>query len=314
MSASPRAVFGVAVCNHQAEVRESIESLLGQTYPSYAVVVVDDCSTDDTARIVEEYAALDQRLSLFRNERRLGIVQTWQRLYRLARELYPDAEFFAWGSDHDLWHPRWLSALVEELDRNPSVVLAYPLSLRISGAGEVIRQPWEFETFGLSRTSQRFAVARAGMSAGGMIYGLFRVGPLARAGIYPPVLKSDRVLMAELSLYGEFRQVPEVLWYRRYGGLWDPARQRRLFFPDGAPIYAFLPIALTHAAALLWNLAVRGRGRPEVGRTQGLRLALWFLAAEALSTAAKKARTWRKRLRRRLDGSLPRLRRGVGAA
>ena len=53
------------------------------------------------------------------------------------------------------------------------------------------------------------------MSAGNMVYGLYRVDVLARAGVYRHILVPDRLLMTELAIYGQFKQVPQVLWFRR---------------------------------------------------------------------------------------------------
>ena len=43
---SPRAVIGGLLFNHAAEFREAIESILVQTYPDFALLLVDDGSTD----------------------------------------------------------------------------------------------------------------------------------------------------------------------------------------------------------------------------------------------------------------------------
>ena len=49
------------------------------------------------------------------------------------------------------------------------------------------------------------------MSAGNMVYGLYRINALERAGVYRHVLVPDRLLFTELALYGQFRQVPQVM-------------------------------------------------------------------------------------------------------
>ena len=79
--------------------------------------MVDDCSSDETAEIVARYAGDDERIHFSRNDRRLGLVGNWRRAFELANELHPDLDYFAWGSDHDAWHPRWLESLVPELER-----------------------------------------------------------------------------------------------------------------------------------------------------------------------------------------------------
>jgi glycosyltransferase involved in cell wall biosynthesis len=185
----PRVIIGSPLFNHAKDFREAIESILGQTFTDFALVLVDDCSTDETAAIAREYVDLDRRVSYQLNEQRMGLVDNARRSFDLARARYPDAEYFAWASDHDLWHPRWLQELVDALDRHPDVVLAYPLNRRIGPAGEVLaRRPWAFDTFGITDSWKRLRLSIRQMSAGNMVYGLYRVDLLARAGVYRRVL------------------------------------------------------------------------------------------------------------------------------
>ena len=63
---------------------------------------------------------------------------------------------------------------------------------------------------------RRLVLAVESMSAGNMVYVLYRADALARAGVFRSVLAPDRLLLTELALQGQFVQVPDVLWYRRF--------------------------------------------------------------------------------------------------
>lgn len=275
----PRVVFGLPAYNHVGEVREAIESLLGQTFRDFAVVVVDDGSTDGTSEVLREYAKSAPHVLYVQNSTRLGMIENWRRAFVQALEHFPSAEYFAWASDHDVWHPRWLWVLVRVLDEHPEVVLAYPLNRKIGPDGSLVdRKPWVFDTRAVASPARRLVRTSWHMSAGNMVYGLFRVSALRRAGVFRRVLVPDRLLLAEASLYGQFYQVPEVLWFRRwYGRVFSLARQRAAFFPNGRPSYAWIPWWLSHGAVLGWTLGVRGAGRPDIGRGFGVALALQYL-------------------------------------
>jgi hypothetical protein len=108
----------------------------------------------------------------------------------------------------------------------------------------------------------------------------------------------DRLLLAQVALHGEFRQVPEVLWYRRYWGLASHARQRAAFFPQGAPAYTYAPWWLTHVAKLTWDLGVLGIGQPEFGRGRGLQTAglyAWLSIRKGFRRELRRARRWWRR-------------------
>ena len=276
----PRVIIGSPLFNHADHFPEAVESILGQTFTDFALVLVDDGSSDSTPEIARTYAARDSRVSYCSNADRLGLVENSRKAFAIAREQHPDAEYFAWTSDHDLWHPRWLQQLVEVLDSHPEVLLAYPLNRRIGPTGEVLkRKPWVFDTFGMTSRWTRLHAGIRRMRAGNMVYGLYRVAALQRAGVYRRIVVPDRLLLAELSLYGQFKQVPEVLWFRRwYGRVFSLDRQRANFFPSGRPLYAYCPWWIAHSFSLLHTLTVRGDGRTDVSRGAGLLVAVQYLA------------------------------------
>src|ERR1043166_8326715 len=78
----------VSVCipmhNGAAHLAESLESALSQTFNDIEFVLVDDCSTDDTVAIAEEFARRDSRVRLYRNPRNMGLVANWSRTVELA--------------------------------------------------------------------------------------------------------------------------------------------------------------------------------------------------------------------------------------
>ncbi|MBR0101963.1 MAG: glycosyltransferase family 2 protein, partial [Selenomonadaceae bacterium] len=63
----------IPMYNVESYVGECLESVLKQTFQDFEVIVVDDCSTDDSVKIVEEYAPkFDGRLRLFSMEKNTG--------------------------------------------------------------------------------------------------------------------------------------------------------------------------------------------------------------------------------------------------
>jgi glycosyltransferase involved in cell wall biosynthesis len=296
MTSPVGAVIGVPVFNGSTHLAEALESLLAQSYANAAFVVVNDGSTDRSEEIVLEYAALDERITYVRNPSRLGMLGNWREAFSRARGLHPGAPYFAWASDHDVWHPLWLERLIGELDSSPDTVLTYPRSLRISETGETIRGPWRFETAGVRDRRGRFASTLSRSASGSMVYGLFRVEVLERAGVFRTVIAPDRLLLVELSLYGEFRQIDEILWYRRFAHKVTNERQRRAFFPDGAPPHAYLPWWLTHPAVFAWNLGVRGVGRPVIGRPAGFAYAGWYAVGASVRSLRRQKARWLRRL------------------
>jgi len=300
MTLRPRVVFGLPAYNRPDTLPQTIESLLGQTYGDLAVVVVDDCPTPAIRAIVDAYAALDSRLSYEANPVRLGMIDNWRKAFARGRQLYPNSEYFAWASDHDIWHPRWLEVLVRVLDENPQVVLAYPSSVRIYSHER--RLSAVFETADSPSRARRLRAAAIRLTAGNAVYGLVRAAALAQAGVFRRVMMPDRQILIQLALLGEFRQVRDILWYREASGAFSFRRQRQTFFPAGVPLYTYLPANVQHFGALMCDLVVRGRGRPAVGRVAGLgyaALQLWYTTRRELTRDDSR---WREALRRTAVG------------
>lgn len=298
---TPRTVIGLPTFNREGLLGVALESLLAQSEPDLRIIVIDDRSEDGTAEVARTAAQRDARVEVHVNDRRLGMLGNTRQAFALPRRLHPGAEFWALGSDHDVWHPRWLETLVALLDAHPAVVLAYPITERIDAHGVSYprRKPgWRFETRMVRDPRERLRRSFRGMVAGDMIYGLFRAEVLDRVGSYRGVLVPDRLLLSEVALRGEFAQAPEVLWSRRFRGLAELDRQRKAFWPDGdAPAYVRLPWWQVHAGLFAWEYAVRGKGADVgLGRAAGARLAVDYLDVSVRHRLWRRARRVRLRM------------------
>ena len=63
--------------NYQDYIKEAIQSVLNQTYHDWELIIVDDCSTDNSVEVIKSYK--DDRIKLFVNEKNLGLKETVKR-------------------------------------------------------------------------------------------------------------------------------------------------------------------------------------------------------------------------------------------
>jgi hypothetical protein len=309
---APRVVIGVPVFNSAKYVVRALESLLIQSYEDFSLVCIDDCSTDDSPEIVLRYAALDSRLVYEQNTHKLGLVENWRRVFEVATKRFGSFDYFCWGSDHDIWHPSWLEALVAELDTDPALVGAFPLSIRISAEGTPLSSDHQYwDTTGFADPLQRLRHIAKGLPprAGSIAYGLFRADALQRCGVYLPVIQPDVLLLSQLAMLGPMKQVQRALWQRRIL-VAKPTRerQRRNLFRGRAPLHAFLPVPIVHAAVLCRWAVIDGSARPETGRLRGAAAVVAFLPVTSVERVRKIVHRRRRALRRAMLRS-PRLRR-----
>lgn len=108
------------VYNGEQNVGRAIESILNQTYKDWELVIVNDCSTDDTQRVLESYAVKDDRIRLFRNE-------TNQKLPRTLNIGFDHAvgDYWTWTSDDNTYHPDALEKMCSVLDKQQEIDFVY---------------------------------------------------------------------------------------------------------------------------------------------------------------------------------------------
>lgn len=268
--------------NNAGFLREAANSILSQTYGHFVLLMLDDGSSDETERIALELARHDPRVRYARHATRQGMVPTWREAAARALALVPGAEYFAWVSDHDRWHPDWLARMKAELDAHPEAVLAYPATRRIDAHGAPgAKEPRAFETAGVVDPVARWnAFCHEGTGSGDMVYGLMRAPAMLAAGTFRPVLNPDRLLVAELLLQGQIRQVDAVLWFRRDSGAPSISRQRSTLFAGQTPPGFFLP-AVTQHVVLLAREYIRAANPPV--RLPGLQVCAMLLRYQVSS-------------------------------
>jgi hypothetical protein len=277
--AAGRVVLGMTLYNNARHLPEALESILAQTWSDFTLVMLDDASTDDTEAIARQYEARDPRLRYLRHDTRQAMIATWREVVERARELVPDAEYFAWVSDHDRWHPRWLERLVRELDADPGAVLAYPITRRMDQTGdEVEKGPRLFDTATAVDLQDRWRrFCHDGVGSGDMIYGLMRLGALERAGIFRRVLRPDRLVVTELTLQGRIRQVPEVLWFRRQSEGTSVERQVKTLVLPGDEPRGFHTAPWLQHTRVLWREYAAATPQPlPIPRAEWVRMLVRF--------------------------------------
>lgn len=90
--------------NSEQYLRESIESVLAQTYPHWELLIIDDASTDSSTDIVKEYAAKEQRISLLHNEQNIKMPSAPRNVGIMAAK----GRYIAFLDSDDVWFPQKL--------------------------------------------------------------------------------------------------------------------------------------------------------------------------------------------------------------
>ncbi|MFT5239385.1 MAG: glycosyltransferase involved in cell wall biosynthesis [Kiritimatiellia bacterium] len=270
----PKVCLGMPLYNQTKHLPEALNSLLSQTYSDFRLIISDDSTEPGPAKIVNALAVKDPRITYYRNENRLGLVDNWRACFDLAGE----GDYFAWVGDHDVWHANWLESLVKTLNAHEHVLLAYPKRTVIDEFGNLIDKNLKpgFSSLGLDEDQRAKSISLHAKGFGNMVYGLFRADALRRAGVFRKVIMPDVMLLLELSLQGDIYQVDETLWSRRQTDRFSIARQKKSLFVK-KPWYILLPWPIVNACVLFWNTAIRPKNGTWQRKKLGLKLMLMYL-------------------------------------
>jgi len=224
-------VVGVVVpaFNSERWIAASLASLQSQTATSWCCVVVDDGSTDSTASIVENIAALDGRIALVRQPNTgVGAARNFG-----FRHLADGVEEVLLLDSDDLLVPDAITSLADRLAARPDAVGVFGLAEYIDEAGNEER-PGVHPGLQRARRTQRglrFAALPAGedstfadIALYGPIWpsavGLHRRAAIEAVGGFDPAVRllSDWDLYLRMSRLGPFAMIDrQVAWYRRHG-------------------------------------------------------------------------------------------------
>lgn len=94
-------------------IGETIESVLKQSYPNWEMIIVDDCSTDNTKEIVEKYINIDSRIKYYLLETNSGAAIARTKAMELA-----GGKYMAFLDSDDLWTEDKIEQQLSFMNRN----------------------------------------------------------------------------------------------------------------------------------------------------------------------------------------------------
>lgn len=235
MTDSPIVTIGLPVYNSERYVEQSLKSLLAQTHRDFVLIISDNASTDGTAGICKRYAAADPRVRYHRNETNIGNPRNFNRIVELT-----STQYLKWSTADDYWAPTFLERAIEIMERNPDVALCYPQAVLVDADG-ANPQPYD-DVLNLVQEdpAERFLALIRTIKLAHQHLGVIRMSHLRRTRLLGTFVASDINLLAEISLYGKFVELPERLFFRRLhkdSGSWkrgDASHEAKRYYAAGA--------------------------------------------------------------------------------
>ena len=105
--------------NREKDIGFAIESVLGQTFKDWELIIVDDCSRDRTVEVAKSFEAKEPRIRIFLNERNLGDYPNRNHAASFAR-----GQFLKYHDSDDILYPHCLAMMVPLLEQEPGADIA----------------------------------------------------------------------------------------------------------------------------------------------------------------------------------------------
>jgi glycosyltransferase involved in cell wall biosynthesis len=103
--------------NREQYIAEAIESVLKSSFNNFELIVVDDCSSDNTLEISKSYEKKDSRVNVYQNEKNLGDYPN-----RNKAASYAKGKYIKYLDSDDLMYPHCLEVMVNCMEQFPEAV------------------------------------------------------------------------------------------------------------------------------------------------------------------------------------------------
>jgi len=132
MTSSPKVSILIPTYNRADYLQKAIASALAQNYTNIEVLVLDDCSPDNTPAVVAEFMD-DPRVQYVRHRKNLGITGNWKFGIEKA-----SGDYFCLLHDDDTIDPNYIQTLLQPLDKEANLILTFCDHWQMSAEGQCL--------------------------------------------------------------------------------------------------------------------------------------------------------------------------------
>ncbi|WP_271753628.1 glycosyltransferase family 2 protein, partial [Cohnella sp. JJ-181] len=116
--------------NSEKYIQNTIQSVINQSYENWEMIIVDDCSTDETIKIIKEYQQIDKRIVLITKSVNEGAAVSRNTAINVAR-----GKYLAFLDSDDIWYPNKLDEQITFM-KNSKVTFSYSMYRVMNENGE----------------------------------------------------------------------------------------------------------------------------------------------------------------------------------
>jgi len=202
-------------------IRKSIDSLLAQTFSDFELIISDNCSSDATSDICEDYVKKDKRIRYVRQNQNIG---TWPNYNYVLKEA--QGTFFLWAAADDIWKPTFIEKNINVLLTNDDIVTSVskiefhnPSQKSLMQNMMGFLRSMKHVEFSSITGNYNTKVKLCLKSRMHLIYGLHRTAILRKSSPQTTFLGIDLATILNILKYGEINVLNESLFSIYLGGM-----------------------------------------------------------------------------------------------
>lgn len=132
----------LATYNGENYIKEQLDSILNQTYTDFRLLISDDMSTDGTYKILKDYEKKDERITVFKQEKNLGVVSNFEFLLSKVQNKY-----YAFSDQDDIWNNDKLEKTISKLEKENADLVFTDLEVVDNNKNTIYKSYWELKEF-----------------------------------------------------------------------------------------------------------------------------------------------------------------------
>ncbi len=207
----PLVSIGVPVKNGAVYLKRALNSLLNQEYENIELIISENDSNDNSLDICKEFANSDERIRLIHQEKTLDVINNFRATLNQAQ-----GKYFMWAAADDCWDSKFISTLIQELEKFPKVGVAMS-AIQLMNEQGVFLDKIRFNEHSPNQASfyQMVKNMTCPEKYNLFCYGLFRAEKLKNTmKVCSDVAGWDRIFMCQYALAFPFRYVDLPLYQR----------------------------------------------------------------------------------------------------
>lgn len=196
--------IGLPVYNGAKSLKAAIESILGQTYGNFELIISDNCSTDKTSEICQLFAALDNRIKYFRQVKNIGAAANFRFVLEQAV-----GKYYFWAACDDTRSSDFIAVNIDYLENHPNYIASISRSRNDGGKFSTYwmgDRPLDQETY-----EKKILTFFKGWHRAAIFYSIYRREVLVNHPILygPTHLAQDWTIIMHTAKLGHFQRLEQ---------------------------------------------------------------------------------------------------------